>query len=566
MSATRRVWFHIVTLISLGIFATGIGQLLSLLFDITIKRTDTAQVGTTTFTQQQLSLGLAMVLIGGPLWFLFWRAIQSHVRGNQDETGAGMHKFFLNLVLVVTSIMALNAASDFMRWLISGVPLSRFSSTWLAVLIVTVAIWWYHMRVSEDEGHPSPIARTFRRWYVYILSGLGLVWMSVAPVQLIDAAVLNLPYWPDTLARGSFWNDLTQMNVAWVILGTPTWYFHWNRMAHGDFDSTLRQLYFYLLTILGGAVAALLALTVTIYQVLVWLLGAVTTSLSVHFQVLGWTIPTILVGAAVWSYHNRQAQQEATETHELLLSAQRVHFYLMSFLGLGTLISGLIVLFGTIIDALITTAGPTVAVSPGWWQRQLSASLSLLLVGTPMWLYYWNSVTRRALVGGVNEWGARSRRVFLYAVVGVSILAIAADLVNIVYQSLNGMLTGKLDVNVLRNSRWSLQTLVVAIPLLWYHWRIVRAEQHRGAEAAAIRKVVTILIGNQPADFALRLQEKLGFRIRVLHQTGLAEAVTTPAQDEELTKLADEIRSVTGNNVMVITIDGKTSVFPYVEK
>ncbi|MBI4268033.1 MAG: hypothetical protein HY662_04530 [Chloroflexi bacterium] len=565
MSITRRVWLHIVTLISLAIFATGVGQLLSLLFDNTIKSA-AVQFGDATFTQRQFSLGLAMVIIGGPLWFAFWRAIQRRVQGNDEETGAGMHKFFLNLILVVTAITALNAASDFISWLLSGVPLDRFSSEWLAVLIVSGIIWGYHLRVSEGEGHPSPIARTFRRWYVYILSAFGLIWMAVAPVQLITTAVLNLPFWPGTLARGSFWNDTTQMNVSWVVLGTAAWYLHWHKMARGDFDSTLRQVYFYLLAILGGAIAALIALTVTVYQVLVWLFGAVTTPLSTHFQSIGWTIPTILVGAAIWSYHNRLSQQEAAETHELRLSAKRVHYYLMSFLGLGTLVGGLIVLFGTIIDALINAASPAVAVTPGWWQRQLSASLALLLVGVPMWLHYWNNVTRRAAEGGINEWRARSRRVFLFVVVGISILTIAADLVNIIYQSLNGALSGNFDVGVLRNSRWSLQTIIVAVPLLWYHWRIVRAEQRRGAETAAVQKTVTVIIGNQPEDFVLRLEEKLGYRIRLLHQTNLVGAVTTPVSDEEIAGLADEIRTAPGSRVLIVTVDGKTSVIPYVEK
>lgn len=64
MNTIRRFWFYAITLVTLGIFAAGVGQLLTLLFDMTIKSSYLTQVGETAFNQQQLSLGLAMTVIG----------------------------------------------------------------------------------------------------------------------------------------------------------------------------------------------------------------------------------------------------------------------------------------------------------------------------------------------------------------------------------------------------------------------------------------------------------------------------------------------------------------------
>ncbi len=122
--------------------------------------------------------------------------------------------------------------------------------------------------------------------------------------------------------------------------------------------------------------------------------------------------------------------------------------------------------------------------APGWWRVQLSLCLSLLIVGVPLWLYYWNWTMQRAAEGGLVEWRARSRRIYLYFFVGAAIVTLAADLVNVVYQVLFGILQGTFGVNALRLSKWSIQSLVVAIPILIYHWQIVRQEQRRGAEAA----------------------------------------------------------------------------------
>jgi hypothetical protein len=566
MSIIRRVWLYLITLISLGIFAGGVGQLFSLLFDVTIKGSYLTQIGSRVFDQQQLSLGLAMTVIGGPLWFFFWRAVQRRVKGNEEEVGSSIRKFFLNLILLETALMGITAAGEFLRWLIGGVLLSEFASGSLATLIVGGAIWFYHWRVSESEGHPSPAAKTLRRWYVYILTGFGLVWLAVGLIQLIDTAVINLPNWGDTLVRGQFWNNNAQMSVAMILLGGAAWYFHWFRMARGDFDSTLRQVYFYLLTISGGAIAALVASTVLLFRLLMWAFGGASISVSPQLQFLGWTIPTILVGLAIWGYHLRLAQEEAGRVQEKRQSAQRVYFYLMSFIGLGTLVAGLSILFGVLIDLIIHAAGTSLTTSASWWREQLALCLALLIVGTPMWLYYWNGVLKRVRTGGIEEWRALSRRIFLYVIIGVSIIALAADLVNIIYQLLSGSLQSNFGVNVLRDSKWSLQTLIAAVPLLWYHWQILRADQRRGAEVAVIRHEVTFVTSDRTGVIVSQLEKKLGYKIHVLYQLGQTAETPNTLLEEEIDRVTSEIQSSPSKKVMLVMTEGKVITLPYQDK
>src|SRR5512139_3728767 len=95
MSVTRRVWSYGVTFVALGLAAAGVGQLLSLLLGLGVRD----RFGGSGFSQQQLSLGLAMLIIGVPLWFFFWRSIQGRVRGRAEEIGSALRKLFLNLVL-----------------------------------------------------------------------------------------------------------------------------------------------------------------------------------------------------------------------------------------------------------------------------------------------------------------------------------------------------------------------------------------------------------------------------------------------------------------------------------
>jgi len=565
MSTAKRVYFYLVYFIALGMFAAGVSILLGVCFDV-ITKYALAQVGAPGFARQTLSLGLAMLVIGGVLWFLFWRAIQRNVSGDTDEVGSAIRKLFLNLVVAASALVGFFAAVGFLKWLMAGALLDHFPSGELARLIVTGVIWYYHWLLTEKEGQPSPAARTLRRWYVYLLSGWGLVSLSVNLVGLVNTAVLHLPVWGEAIVSGSFWSSSAQGNISWILLGGAVWGFHWFRMARGDADSTLRQVYLYLLTISGGAIAGLVALTTSLSGVFRLALGSLSTPIITHFQFLGWAVSTMLITAAIWVYHQRVTHEEATQVQKRL-SARRVHSYLMSFLGLGTLIAGLIILLGILLELPIHTAGvaPTV-VTAGWWRDQLSICLALVVVATPIWLYYWNRVLQMAAAGGVAERRARSRRIFLYIVLGAAVLALAASLINIIYQLLNGVLQGTFGVEVLRHSKWSLQIIIVAVPVLMYHWRIMRQDQRLGAEVAAVRKTVTVLVSDRAAELVPQVEEKLGYKVHTLRYLGQMPEDFPVLSEEEINRLVSDIQAASSTKVMLIAAEGRIMVLPYREK
>jgi hypothetical protein len=565
MSTAKRIYFYLVYSIGLGMFSAGVAMLLRLCFDL-ISTQPAAQMGGEAFNRQTLSLALAMLIIGGVLWFLFWRAIQRNVSGDIDEIGSGIRKFFLNLIVTVSALVGLFAAVDFLQWLMAGAALDLFPSGELSRLIVTGLIWYYHWQLTEKEGQPSPEAKTLRRWSVYLLSGWGLVALSVNVVGFINTVVLNLPVWGTTIISGELWNSSLQSHLSWVLLGGAVWTFYWFRMAKGDSGSTLRQVYLYLLAMCGGAIAGLVALTVSLFGVFKFAFGALGTSSSTYFQFLGWAVSLIVVAAAVWVYHHHVTQEEAVQVRERL-SARRIHYYLMSFLGLGTLIAGLIILLGILLDFPIHNASiEPIVITSGWWRSQLSISLALLVVATPIWLYYWNRVLQMAATGGAVERGAMSRRIFLYIVLGAAVVTLAADCINIIYQLLNGLLQGTFGIEVLRRSKWSLQTLVVAVPVLMYHWQILRQDQRLGAEAKAVRKTVTVLVSDRDAELIPRIEEKLGYKVHTLRYLGKKTKDLPALSDKEISQLVGDIQAVPATKVMLIATGGKVLVLPYQEK
>ncbi|MFC1910190.1 DUF5671 domain-containing protein, partial [Chloroflexota bacterium] len=554
MSNVRRVYLYLVSLITLGIFAAGVRALLYLLFDIAVNGSPSA--GSPEFLQQQLSLGIAMLVIGGPLWFFFWRSAQRHTGTNQTEIGSVIRKAILNLILVVTTIMSLLAAKDFLNWLISGVPLSQNPAASISTLIVTIAILLYYCHISEKEGHPSSGAMTLRRWYIYIVSGWGLVWLTVGTVQFIDACSLLLPVWGQVMVTGKFWIDPVQNNVAWLVLGGLYWYLHWFRFSANDVRSTLRQVYIYLLATIASSIAGLVALVLGLYRIFVWAFGTIPNAGDGYFQFLGWVIPTIIVSAFVWIYHRIVAQEESAGLPNRLLSARRLYIYIMSFIGLGAVISGLIPLLGIFLDVLSQSISPPLAIQPDWWQRQLALCLSLLIVAVPLWWYYWNRIILLAEASGLIEWRARLRRIYLYLVIGAAIIGLAAALVNIIYQLLNGILSGNLGINVLRSTRWSIQSLITAAPVLAFHWHIARSEQKLGAEAIAEQKLVSVLAESESSIIISNLEDRLGYKVRFLQNSGI-ETIKSSFSEDEITALVNKIESSSTKNVMLLLRDGE---------
>ena len=562
MSIVRRVFFYILTLITLGILAAGLINLLSLSFDIILARFTLAEIGD---TKQQLSLGIAMVVIGGPLWFLFWGTIQRQAAKNADEVGSSLRAFFLNLILIVSAFITTFTLNMLLAWLLGGCLPEQFSPGSTAALIVFAAVWYYHWRVSAEAGPATKVADTVRRWYIYILSAAGLIWLAVGLVQLVNTAFISLPIWEGVMVRGSFWNGGTRSTIAWILTGGLVWAFYWFYMARADSKSSLRQVYFYLFTILGGAMAGLISLTVTVYKILFWLLGGGQDVVG-YFQFLGWSVPAILIAGCIWFYHLRKAEEEAATEQGHQLSARRVHHYLMSFLGLGTLIAGLIILLGIPLDWVINSLRPeTIVMEQGWWNNQLSMGISMLIVSIPLWLYYWGQITAMTDSGGVIERRARSRRIYLYVIIGAAVVMLAADLVNIVYQLLNGLLTGNLGLEALRNMKWSLQTVFIAIPVLIYHLGIAKQDQLLGEETGSVPRKVTVLLSDNKSPAVLLLEQKLGYKVRRIRYTGQQTHNVPQLSDGEAEQLASEIRAAAAENVMLLLFEGNVMVLPYDE-
>jgi hypothetical protein len=559
MSTAKRVFLYIIAIVTLGIFAGGVGNLLSLVLDLIFRSNEGRD-----FAQGQLAMGLAMLIIGGALWFLFWRLIQRETSGDAGEIGSGIRKLYLNLILGVSAITGLVNLAEFLRWILSGVPSIEFPSSGLAAVIVSGCLWFYHRKIERGEGQPSPEAKVLGHWYVYVLSAFGLIAMTNSIVQLLNSAFSYLPVWGDYTLRGGLWDNVIAVNISWMLVGGLAWWYHWLRLAKEDYDSTLRQVYLHLLAITGGVVAALSAVTTVFYKLFSFAFGGPAD--AGYFRFLGWTIPLVLVAGGVWIYHRKIVQEEAVKLKINQFSPHRLYLYLMSFIGLGAALSGIVFLFSVLLDLLADAFSSATIFNSGWWSNQLSLSLALMLSGVPVWLYFWRKVLRLADEGGIMERSTRSRRIFLYTVLGVTIIAAVTTLVLIIYQVINGILQGKFETEFLQTVIWSLSVLLAAVPALVYHWRVLREDQKLGAEKLIRRKRVNVVAGEGTEDIISALEKKLGYGVRRLRYTGGITGELSVLSDAEIDKLVNDIGIAAGDGVILDFTGNKIKVLPFEEK
>ena len=94
----------------------------------------------------------------------------------------------------------------------------------------------------------------------------------------------------------------------------------------------------------------------------------------------------------------------------------------------------------------------------------------------------------------------------------------------------------------------------------------MRVDQRHGTELAVIRHNVTFLTDDRSGELALRLENRLGYKIQVLYQVGQTGEPLSILPDEEIDRLVSEIQSSPSNKVMLVVLGGKIITLPYQDK
>jgi uncharacterized protein DUF5671 len=229
--------------------------------------------------------GLALILVGTPIWIYSWRLIQESL-SDLAEMGSNLRLGILYILalggvitVITTATLVVNVIvarllgndatfSDFIREIgdaISiGVPLGM--------------IWAYygywlnrHIAAIGDKVREAAL----RRLYYYILSFIGLV-VAFSGVGTLLNSIINL-FTSSGLIMSNATRELLSAAIAFLIVGLPLWLLTWQPMqaealAQGEVGdharrSVIRKFYLYLAlfaSVIGGMVSAV----TLVYQLL----------------------------------------------------------------------------------------------------------------------------------------------------------------------------------------------------------------------------------------------------------------------------------------------------------
>lgn len=564
IGTVRRLYFYAVTFVSLMMATSGVVMLLQFVLDGI-----TGDNLISDFTTR-LAAGASLLIVATPLWYFHWRYIQRAVVEQPVETRSILRKMYIYITLAVAGSIFIYTALNVLNWIFRA---DDFSGYDLAALVIWGAVWGFHWFIEEHEGQSTPETVAIRRLYIYIASLVGLVMLSLGVGRVLYFVLLEgynaLVSTPLLGGVPGLWRPALREMLSVAIIGGGIWALHWIYIARRDYDSVLRQVYLYIFAILGGVITTVSALGIIIHEFLTWLFGTYgADTVSQHFEFLPGSVSTLSVGAALWAYHWYRVQHEASMSAGTTLPARRAYTYILTAIGTGALAVAIFMLTSAALKLILASFGDVV-VGGDQWKRPLINIITLAVLGGPLWGYYWRDIQSRTLDIGTDERQATSRRIFLFALLGIGVLALLGSVSAMLFFFLRDLLDVSLSLRTLGDIAEPIAAVAAAAAFLPYYWAVYRDDQDAvpetepdAAEEQRSRKQVTLLAAAGEDILAQQIQEALGYEIELFRWAD-AGAAMPALTDEGCAALAQAILDAPGDHVLLIPDGDRLRVLSY---
>ena len=309
---TRRLSRYIWMLLGLGLAIAGVLQVLQYLLNPAMSQLYTRPVGLL-----QLADGLALIVVGVPLWVYCWGIIQRTWDLPEERPSLLRMVVLFSLVLGSALVVLFTLQSVLVRVFqtLLGQPqtltdLLENISQPLSAAITLGVVWLYfsrHIRV-EWAAEPDDLHRAgLRRLYFYLLALAGNAAVFGGVWQVLGSVV-------EILVQNPIWGLGLRVELAgglaWLAVGLPFWLVNWplmqtearlNKEDAGDHArrSVVRKSYLYLAVFLS-VVGLMSAAGFLFYR----LINAGLGNPGVNLALDAWQqVRTILVVAVWLAYH-----------------------------------------------------------------------------------------------------------------------------------------------------------------------------------------------------------------------------------------------------------------------
>lgn len=557
IGTVRRLFLYVLALVGLVFAAIGVSLLITGVLEVTFEDLIVSE------QSEALSTALAFTLVGTPAWVVFAYLAQRSLTQHPVEAYSQARRLYFVVVRGIALVFIVLNASGVLKQL-SGVD--DFSSHAWGWLFTWGGIWVVHQRFVAGESAPSTVTRLLERLYGYFGTVLGLVFalngiaqLVRTPLQSIYNNASGIALVDQGLTRG------LREGAILLLIGGAVWAWHWAlRLLRRDLGTTLWHVQVFVFGTLPGVMLTVVPVAVLLYTVLKWFLGVPDVgSASAHFSEVPSLLGTLVAGVATWGYH-RATLVEGTRGAQAQGEPERVYRYTVAAAGLLTAAIGLATVIALACEALGGGAGTLVRQSE-WWRNPLIRAFTLLVIGTPLWVWYWTRVQQIA----VTVTAARtslSRRAFLFAVMGVSLIALLISLVVLLFQVLQPILDGDASREILRDARWSIAVAVTSAVVAVYYLLVLREDQEALRDLPVVeavrRRNVLLLAPSGAGRVAEALRDVEGVRVRTWLRSDDADFGLTSTQIEAL---REAVLAADAAQVAVIVSGDVFEVVPYRE-
>jgi hypothetical protein len=518
-------------------------------------------------TDRALALGLALTLVGLPVWMLAWRAAGRQVERSVGERWTRGRRLHLNAVRIIALGVAIPAAVQTGLWLVAVEP---YDAGPLARLLVWGALWAYHECVAGEVAFGSERTRRSDRVEVYVAATAGFALLASSIGRILTRsmeAVFDVVARSDVLIEGASLGFELRSAVAGAVVGVAVWWWHWFAAGSRDAGSVGWFVYVFLVGVLSGTVTAVISASILLHRVLAWALAATEQPASLHFDVVPQALAALAVGIAVWGYHRaalREALGPSAERGKASVSEpeggdqiwsgpERIYRYLVTAAGMLTAAGGVATILTVGFD--LTVPGRTLIEAPGGVRDVVATGVTLLLVGAPLWAVFWQ-VVQRQVQHHPAERTALARRILIFGAFGAAIIVAVVALSILLVELLEALLSGQVSATLIEEQRWSIGLVLTAAAVSVHYGLVLREDR---AAAPSIPPPVEprhiVVVVPRSAELAGRLGERLDAGVTVWERDDLT---VERMPDALVDTIANDVAATAAQRVIVIVEEDGT--------
>jgi hypothetical protein len=526
--AAERIFTYVLSFAGFMAVLFGLSTLLALAFIPIIP--DVSTLISADDVRVRASYSLAALIVGAPLWLGLWRHAQKRVAKNPAERNAVERRLHLGAIFATAAIVALFGAQEALSALISLVgngdrsPLIRDAVTGGSLFVVYSAAWLGYPRFGDGgpDGQWRGSSARAEDWAhdlaTYAVTGVALVFLLLGLGNIMHELLRQLQGAGSLLNTTNSWSAWSGP-VASILVGGAAW---WVLQAY---DTRRGQARIFRVVYLYGVL--LFVVPLAVYNGSSLLYELIRRAFGYNLHAGNWdfvadVLPWLVVGAAFWLYHwilvRGQAQlQPAIVNHVragVIPYPRRLAFAVFTAVGTVMAAVGAAMAIWIGIDSALSTHG---ALAGGvWWRDELSASITLLVVGAALWLPAWSLLQRAAAQDAAVERDTTERRWLLSGLSLGGALVALGFAIALLYQILRAVL-GQTDANTLSNALHYGSTAIVALAVAAYYGTILRAALRQRATTPAItRNRLAVLLAPDSETALAEILEGGAYQVEVI--------------------------------------------------